>query len=237
MLDIGWQEFLIVLAVALVVVGPRDLPKALQTVGRWVSAARRMGRDFQRHFDDVVREADLDDVKKGLQQARSFSPRRQIETLVDPDGELRGAMDPKADQKASSNAVDSNAANGKAPDTAAATVEPIAGRDPQAMADPAAEANADQAAVAGGVPQPATTAGASSDDRSAAGTEAIDAARRFDDGRGSWRPRAKLPPQAPKSEPSGAPTGAGAQPAGEVHAGGIARAPEAETIGVGRVVE
>ena len=65
MLDIGWPEFAVILIVALLVIGPRDLPRALYTVGKWVRSARKVANEFQRHVDDMMREAELDDLKKG----------------------------------------------------------------------------------------------------------------------------------------------------------------------------
>ena len=96
MLDIGWPEFALILIVALLVIGPRDLPKALYTVGKWLRAARRVATDFQRHVDDMIREAELEDIKKGVQTARDFNVRKQIENAVDPTGELKGSFDVKA---------------------------------------------------------------------------------------------------------------------------------------------
>lgn len=95
MLDIGWPEFAVILFVALLVIGPRDLPKALYTAGKWVRSARKVAREFQRHVDDAMREAELDDLKKGVDQARKLSVKKQIEKLVDPEDELKGAFDPK----------------------------------------------------------------------------------------------------------------------------------------------
>lgn len=88
MFDIGWPEFVVLLVVALLVLGPKDLPKALYQVGKWVKAARKVTREFQRHVDDMVRESELEDVKKGVQAARGFSVKKQVENLVDPDGDL-----------------------------------------------------------------------------------------------------------------------------------------------------
>lgn len=93
MLDIGWSEFLIIAIVALLVIGPKDLPNALRTAGRWVRSARKVAGDFQRQVDDMMREAELDDVKKGLQSAQSFTARGQIERMLDPKGDVRSALD------------------------------------------------------------------------------------------------------------------------------------------------
>ena len=93
MFDIGWPELVVILIVAIVVIGPRDLPKAFYTVGKWVRAARRVTADFQRHVDDMVRETELEDLKKVATEARSFNVKNQIEKAVDPTGELKSSLD------------------------------------------------------------------------------------------------------------------------------------------------
>jgi len=63
MLDIGWQELLVIGVLALLVVGPKELPGLLRTVGQWAGRARSVARDFQRSMEDAAREADLDEFK------------------------------------------------------------------------------------------------------------------------------------------------------------------------------
>lgn len=67
MLDMSWGEVMVIGAVALIVIGPKDLPKALRTVGNMTSKIRRMAAEFQGQFNEAMREAELDDVKKQLQ--------------------------------------------------------------------------------------------------------------------------------------------------------------------------
>ena len=62
MFDIGWQELFILALLAIVVIGPRDLPRAIRTVTHWIRRARGMARDLQDGLDDVVREAELEDI-------------------------------------------------------------------------------------------------------------------------------------------------------------------------------
>ena len=64
MLDIGWQELLVIGALALIVVGPKDLPSLLRSVGQWVGRMRGMARDFQRAMNDAARDADLNQMKE-----------------------------------------------------------------------------------------------------------------------------------------------------------------------------
>ncbi|GMG82243.1 hypothetical protein LNKW23_14560 [Paralimibaculum aggregatum] len=64
MLDIGWQELLVIGALALLVVGPKELPGLLRSVGRYAGKARSMAREFQRSMEDAAREADLEEFNK-----------------------------------------------------------------------------------------------------------------------------------------------------------------------------
>ena len=64
MFDIGWQEVMVVAVLAIIVIGPKDLPRAIKTITHWVRKARSLARDLQDGLDEVVREAELDDIKK-----------------------------------------------------------------------------------------------------------------------------------------------------------------------------
>lgn len=64
MLDIGWSELLLCGIVALVVIGPKELPKAMRTLGYWVGRARGVARHFRSGFDAMVREAELEEMEK-----------------------------------------------------------------------------------------------------------------------------------------------------------------------------
>ncbi|WP_287980260.1 Sec-independent protein translocase protein TatB [Sphingomonas sp.] len=64
MFDIAPSEFLLVAFVALVVIGPKDLPKAMRIVGYWVGKARGVARQFRQGFDNMVREAELEEMEK-----------------------------------------------------------------------------------------------------------------------------------------------------------------------------
>ena len=66
MFDISWSELLIIGIVALIVIGPKELPAALRTLGQWMSKIRRMASEFQGQFQDAMREAELADLKKEM---------------------------------------------------------------------------------------------------------------------------------------------------------------------------
>ncbi len=93
MFDIGWPEMAVVAVIALIIIGPKDLPRILRYAGRWAGKARRMARDFQRNFDDMVRESELDEVKKSVDQASRFNPVKDIGNSIDPTGEMKADME------------------------------------------------------------------------------------------------------------------------------------------------
>ncbi|MAZ82274.1 MAG: twin-arginine translocase subunit TatB [Hoeflea sp.] len=84
MLDIGWTELLVVAIVLIIVVGPKDLPPMLRAFGRTTTKLRKMANEFRGQFDEALREADLDDVRKTFSDARSLNPMNQIRDAVNP---------------------------------------------------------------------------------------------------------------------------------------------------------
>lgn len=66
MFDIGWSELMLIGVVALIVIGPKELPSVLRTVGRTVTKVRRMAGEFQGQFQDALREAELSEVRKEI---------------------------------------------------------------------------------------------------------------------------------------------------------------------------
>ena len=84
MFDLGWTEFIVVAVVAILVVGPKELPGMLRTIGKTIGSARRMAGDFQRQFNDALREADLDGIKSGIDSVNKINPVRQIKDSLNP---------------------------------------------------------------------------------------------------------------------------------------------------------
>src|SRR5262245_34649175 len=68
MFDISWSELLVIVVVAVVVVGPKDLPKMMRTVGQWAGRARAMADQFRRSFDDMARQSELDELRREVQK-------------------------------------------------------------------------------------------------------------------------------------------------------------------------
>ncbi|WP_083590374.1 Sec-independent protein translocase protein TatB [Aurantimonas sp. 22II-16-19i] len=84
MFDLGWSELLVIAVVLVVVVGPKDLPGMLRTFGRVTRQMRAMAGDFRRQFDDALKEAELDEVRKGIDDVRSLDPRNSIREAMNP---------------------------------------------------------------------------------------------------------------------------------------------------------
>ena len=82
MFDIGWSELLVVLVVALVVVGPKDLPRLMRTLGRWVRKARAMADDFRASFDEMARESELDELRSEIEALRNQRPLAGLEADI-----------------------------------------------------------------------------------------------------------------------------------------------------------
>jgi sec-independent protein translocase protein TatB len=74
MFDISWSEILVIAVVAIVVVGPKDLPRALRVIGQWSSRIKRMAREFQNQFNEAVREAELDSVQRDIEAIGQIDP-------------------------------------------------------------------------------------------------------------------------------------------------------------------
>ena len=89
MFDFAWSEIALIAGVALVVIGPKDLPVALRAISGFVKKARRMAGEFQTHVDEMMRDADLKDVKDSFNQIRNFDFRSTVEKAIDPDHSLR----------------------------------------------------------------------------------------------------------------------------------------------------
>ncbi|HUU24496.1 MAG TPA: Sec-independent protein translocase protein TatB [Methyloceanibacter sp.] len=71
MLDIGWSELLVIAVVAIVVVGPKDLPKLMRTFGFYAGKIRRAAGDFQRQFEDAMAESEADEVRRNIEAIRA----------------------------------------------------------------------------------------------------------------------------------------------------------------------
>ncbi|MDE2167128.1 MAG: twin-arginine translocase subunit TatB [Alphaproteobacteria bacterium] len=112
MFDFSWSELALIAVVALVVIGPKDLPRVMKNVAFWVRKARSMAREFQGSIEEMMRDAELDDVKRDLDQATRFNFDEEMSKTIDPQGELRRSLsapelsNPLADQSKSETTPD-----------------------------------------------------------------------------------------------------------------------------------
>ena len=121
-----WNELLIIGAAALIFIGPKELPGTLRTIGKFVAKARTMAREFQTNVDDMVREAELDEVKKQVQKLEYGGLERMVQETVDPKGQISKALE----------APDINAALGTHAPTPSAAPAVTAPSAPPAVAAP-----------------------------------------------------------------------------------------------------
>ena len=70
MFDIGWSELVVIAVVALIAIGPKELPGVLRMVGQWMGKARKMAAEFQGQFQEAMREAEMADLKKSFDEVR-----------------------------------------------------------------------------------------------------------------------------------------------------------------------
>jgi sec-independent protein translocase protein TatB len=94
LLDFGWSEILLIGTVALIFIGPKDLPKALRVAGYWVRKARTLSREFQSSIDQMIREAELDEMRQELQKAAEFDLDKEFRNTIDPSGDLAESLKP-----------------------------------------------------------------------------------------------------------------------------------------------
>jgi sec-independent protein translocase protein TatB len=125
MLDLSWGEIVLIGAAAVIFIGPKELPGALRTMGKFMGKARTMAREFQNNVDDMIREAELQEIQKKVQSATSIASggiAGAIQSAIDPKGELQKAI--AAPDALSAPVVSEPAAPAPAQTTAAAAPTP-----------------------------------------------------------------------------------------------------------------
>jgi sec-independent protein translocase protein TatB len=113
MFDIGWGELLLIGIVALIAIGPKELPGALRAAGQWIAKIRRMASEFQNQFHEAMREAELADLKKEVDEMATTA---QSYANYDPMADIR-----KDIENATGPLPDLNAPESSGTDTAAST--------------------------------------------------------------------------------------------------------------------
>ena len=92
MFDFGWQEFLVIAFVLVLVVGPKDLPRVLKTVTQYLRNMRQMASEFHRGIEKIADEADLKDVKQSFKDIKNKNFDKTLQNNLDPENEVTKAL-------------------------------------------------------------------------------------------------------------------------------------------------
>ena len=101
MLDFSWSEILLIAVVTLMVVRPKDLPQVLKYVAQFARKARMMAREFQSGVEEMVREAELHEVKAQIESTVSADLAQELDHSIDPGGTIAQSLDLQAETAAS----------------------------------------------------------------------------------------------------------------------------------------
>lgn len=122
MFDIGWTEILVIAVVAIIVVGPKDLPRMLRSLGRYAGQLKRTAGEFRSQFDEAVRDSELDELRSSLKDATDLNPVNQIKDSVtdslkplqDTANDIKGGIEkPVEDEKKEQKKDEPSAKNDK----------------------------------------------------------------------------------------------------------------------------
>ena len=114
MLDIGWTEMFVVAVVAILVIGPKESPRALRTAGQWARKARNAAREFQNSIDEMVNQAELDELRKSANEIRNFDASSYMSNSIDPTGPSLEEQRKKAEASTTSAAAGGDEATSSA---------------------------------------------------------------------------------------------------------------------------
>ena len=140
MFDIGWSELVVIAVVALIVIGPKELPGVLRNVGHWMGKVRRMAGEFQSQFQEAMREAEMADLKKHADDLNSVAS--SLSKPFDPTGYL-GKLDEPTSTSAGTTPAGSADAAATTPDAAT-----VSSSEAATAAAPAATESSGMPAVA-----------------------------------------------------------------------------------------
>lgn len=150
MFDISWTEFLLIGVVALIVIGPKELPAVLRTLGQWTRKLRNMAAEFQGQFQEAMREAEMADLKKQVddmaQGVKNYAPLKAVRADVEAAGSDIQASLEKPAPTASANTADGEDAVALA--TGPVTPEEVAEAAPELPAPAASTELGDVVAAA-----------------------------------------------------------------------------------------
>ncbi|MGA7324948.1 MAG: Sec-independent protein translocase protein TatB [Rhodomicrobium sp.] len=129
MFDIAWSELFLIAIVALIFIGPKELPHVLNNLGKAAAKLRRSADEFRRHFEDSMREAGYEDLHKNLQDFRSLNPANQLKSSIEKaiNQDYTAHTAPASAEELPRTEPSANPGAGNAETAAAATLSEIAG--------------------------------------------------------------------------------------------------------------
>ena len=99
MFNLGWTEILVIVAIAIIIVGPRDLPGMLRSAGQLLGRMRRMASDFQKTFNDAIKDAErqvgVDEIRKEVDSVKQLNPVSDLKNTMN----INNMIDPNEQQK------------------------------------------------------------------------------------------------------------------------------------------
>jgi sec-independent protein translocase protein TatB len=163
MFDISWTEFLLIGVVALIVIGPKELPTVLRTLGQWTRRVRSMAADFQNQFQEAMREAEMTDLKKQVDDIahdiKSYDPLKDVRADVEAAGkDIQSSLEKPAPTATANEPAQSEAP--VAPDTLPGPAEPVAQETGEPTIEPTIEQTTEPVSEPAANPAPAAAPGA-----------------------------------------------------------------------------
>ncbi len=123
MFDIGWGELLVIGIIALIAIGPKELPTVMRTIGHWMGKVRRMASEFQGQFQEALREAEMEDLKKQAEDLKStVTDVASFDPLADIDNDGEAGFEPAKSEPET--AVAKHAAEAAEPAAETSAAEP-----------------------------------------------------------------------------------------------------------------
>jgi sec-independent protein translocase protein TatB len=137
MFDFGWSEIGLVVVIAVIILGPKELPRAMRTAGQWMRKLRLLAGDFQSHLDALVDEAELSEVRDQAKRLKSTNLTQELNRTIDPTGDVKKSIN-EVKETADASQADIKKAASDAPATAA-PAEVLATDPAKPAADPVAD--------------------------------------------------------------------------------------------------
>ena len=159
MLEVGWSEILVIAVVLIVVVGPKDLPPMLRAFGKMTTKLRAMAGQFQTQFSEALKEADLDDVRKTIQDAQKLNPLNTLREAITPIQQMGNEL--KADLQKT---VATPASNPTVLPVVTEAADAVSKAPAEATATPAIAANTGSAEASVSIAAPAAAVASVADD-------------------------------------------------------------------------